>query len=71
MVTRGWVLQLLVAPWTGYLRSRQTLDNFIMGNKQPGSHPSLVKYVMLSVSHPVSNTLSKTEILTNQEGDAE
>lgn len=32
-----------------YLRSHQPLDNFIMGNKQPESRPSLVKYAVSAV----------------------
>lgn len=38
-----------------------------MGNKQPGSRPSLVKYVMLSVSLHVSKTLGQKDIKIKQE----
>lgn len=44
--------QELLRHWTVYLRSHQPLDNFIMGNKQLGSRPSLVKYVNSSVEAP-------------------
>lgn len=50
------------APRTVYLRSHQPLDNFIMGNKQPGSRPSLVKYVNSSVRHRVNKTFWHRDI---------
>lgn len=49
-------------PWTVYLRSHQPLDHFIMANKQPGSRPSLVKYVNSSVRPHINKTFWRGDI---------